>query len=207
MTGELHFMERNETKLIKRVKKGDPLAFAEIVEAYKDKLYNVAFRMLGNRQEAEDVVQEAFLRVYSNIRQYDANYKFSTWMYRITTNLCIDRLRKKKINDSLDEEYSEQDGNSLYNRLRSQELTPEEAMLRHETQAEVQHAIEQLPPAYRAAILLKYLHDLSLQEISDILQIPVPTVKTRLHRGREALRAVLAGKWDAESQEKVRTVY
>jgi RNA polymerase sigma-70 factor (ECF subfamily) len=201
-------MELNEAKLVKRIKKGDQQAFVEIVNQYKDKLYNVAYRMLSNRQEAEDVVQETFLRMYSNIRQYDDSYRLSTWIYRITTNLCIDRLRKKKVAiDSLDEEFTEQEGNSLYNRLSSSEPTPEEVTLLQETQSIVQHAIDQLPPTYRAAILLKYIHDLSLQEISEILQIPVPTVKTRLHRGREALKAVLVGQEErAEIPKKVRSV-
>lgn len=201
-------MELNEKKLVKRIKKGDQQAFAELVTEYKDKLFNVAYRMLGNRQEAEDVVQESFLRVYSNIGQYDANYKLSTWIYRITTNLCIDRLRKKKVAvDSLDEEFTENEGQTLYDRLSSREPTPEEAALIQETQAVVQYAIDQLPPAYRAAIVLRYIHDLSMQEISDILQIPVPTVKTRLHRGREALKAILdEHEEQLASPKKVRTV-
>lgn len=189
-------MELYEAKLVKRAKKGDQQAFAEIVGLFKDKLYNVAFRMMGNRQEAEDVVQETFLRVYANLRQYNSDYKFSTWLYRIATNICVDRLRKRKANDSLDEQAMESDGSTyygstLYNKLSSTEMTPEEEMIRQETQYEVQNAINHLPPAYRAAILLKYIHDQSLQEVSDILQIPVSTVKTRIHRGRELLKSIL----------------
>ncbi|UOF91938.1 RNA polymerase sigma factor SigW [Fodinisporobacter ferrooxydans] len=199
-------MEVSEIKLIKRAKRGDQQAFAEIVERYKDKLYNVAFRMLGNRQEAEDAVQEAFLRAYANLKTYDSSYKFTTWIYRIITNLSIDRLRKRKIDESLDAA-NDPDEISLYHTISSDELTPEEEIVRSETQDEVQSAILQLPPAYRATILLKYVHDRSVQEISEILRIPAATVKTRLHRGREALKGILEeimGR--SNSKQKIRKV-
>lgn len=94
-------MDNLENRLVKLVLKGDQRAFAEIVELYKDKLFHLAYRMLNNRHEAEDVVQETFLRVFRNMEKYDPNQKFSTWIYRIATNLCIDRLRRKKPSYSL----------------------------------------------------------------------------------------------------------
>src|SRR6478736_4740440 len=103
-----------ETQLAKLARKGDQRAFAEIVGLYKDKLFHLAYRMTGSRQEAEDVVQDAFLRVYNNLDRYDENQKFSTWIYRIATNLCIDRLRKRKPNYSLDAEMSDGEGTDWY---------------------------------------------------------------------------------------------
>lgn len=181
-------MELLEHRIVKRAQKGDRLAFAELVELYKDKLYNLGYRMLGNPQEAEDVAQEAFLRAFSHLSSYNANHKFSTWIYRIATNLCIDRMRKKKADYSLDAEVEGLEDSDLYSRIAAPGLTPEEEAVRTETQEEIQRAIEALPENYRAAVVLKYLHDMSLQEIADILDVPVSTVKTRIHRGREALR-------------------
>jgi RNA polymerase sigma-70 factor (ECF subfamily) len=184
-------MEQIEQRIVIRAQKGDRLAFAELVELYKDKLYNLGYRMLGNPQEAEDVAQEAFLRAYANLNKYDAKHKFSTWIYRIATNLCIDRIRKKKADFSLDAEVEGIEGGDMYSRLSASVDTPEQAVVRIETREEVQKAIDALPENYRAAVIFKYLHDLSLQEISEILEVPVSTVKTRIHRGREALRNVL----------------
>jgi len=185
-------MELIEYRIVKRAQKGDRLAFGELVELYKDKLYNLGYRMMGNPQEAEDVAQEAFLRAFKNLSKYDPKHKFSTWIYRIATNLCIDRMRKKKADYSLDAEIDGIEGGDMYTRLASSERTPEEEVVRAETHGEVQRAIEALPDNYRAAVILKYMHDMSLQEIADILEVPVSTVKTRIHRGREALRNLLS---------------
>lgn len=86
-----------EARLAKLARNGDRNAFAELVELYKDKIFHLAYRMLNNKQEAEDAVQETFLRVYTNLHRYDENQKFSTWIFRIGTNLCIDKLRRRKI--------------------------------------------------------------------------------------------------------------
>ncbi len=89
-------MDFVEKRLTQRAKRGDREAFAELIEIYKDKIFQLAYRMVGNREDAEDIAQETFLRVYANLHAYDESYKFSTWIYRIATNLCIDRGRKKR---------------------------------------------------------------------------------------------------------------
>lgn len=177
-----------DARLAKLASQGDRRAFSELVEMYKDKMYHLGYRMLGNAQEAEDVVQETFLRVYTNLHKYDDTQKFSTWIYRIATNLCIDRLRKKKNVYSLDAEMTDGDGNDFYSLLPSEEETPEEQLVLTETQQRIRRAIEDLPEKYKSVVILKYLHDQSLQEIADVLNMPVTTVKTRVHRGREFLR-------------------
>jgi RNA polymerase sigma-70 factor (ECF subfamily) len=184
-------MELVEKRLVLRAKRGDRDAFAELVDIYKDKIYQLAYRMTGNRQEAEDIAQETFLRVYANFHTYDDHFKFSTWIYRIATNLCIDRGRKKKPHFSLDEQAEGTDGLDWYSRLKSQEQTPEEEVVSQELQTTVQRAISQLSPKYRSIMILRYIEDLTLQEISEVLKLPVTTIKTRIHRGREALRAKL----------------
>jgi RNA polymerase sigma-70 factor (ECF subfamily) len=180
-----------ETRLAKLSRSGDRRAFAELVELYKDKIYHLGYRMLNQKQEAEDVVQETFLRVYMNLERYDENQKFSTWIYRIATNLCIDRLRKRKPNYSIDAEMSDNDGTDWHAILPSDEAGPEDELILSETQQNIRNAIQSLPDKYRTVVVLRYLHDMSLQEISDVLEMPVTTVKTRVHRGREFLRKKL----------------
>ncbi|TVY03335.1 RNA polymerase sigma factor SigW [Cohnella terricola] len=187
-------MKPVETRLVRLALKGNQRAFAEIVDLYKDKLYHLAYRMSGNRQEAEDVVQETFLRVYRSLDRYDMNQKFSTWIYRIATNLCIDRLRKRKAVYSLDAESTDREGLDGYAMLPSDDRTPESELLLSETQRIIHEAIATLPVKYKSVMILRYLQDLSLQEISDVLDMPVTTIKTRVHRGREFLRKKLEHK-------------
>jgi RNA polymerase sigma-70 factor (ECF subfamily) len=178
-----------ETRLAKLARNGDRGAFAELVDLYKDKIYHLAYRMLNNKHEAEDAVQETFLRVYTNLHRYDEQQKFSTWIFRIGTNHCIDRLRKRKHSAySLDAEMPDGEGNDYYSMLPGHENTPEKQIILSETQLQIRKAIDALPEKYKSVVILRYLQDMSLQEISDVLDMPVTTVKTRVHRGREYLR-------------------
>jgi RNA polymerase sigma-70 factor (ECF subfamily) len=176
---------------IKQVRKGDQNAFGEIVELYKDKVFQLCFRMLGNSHEAEDISQEAFIRAYINIERYNIDRKFSTWLYRIATNLCIDRIRKKKPDYYLDAEVAGTEGLTLYSQIPASQLAPDEEVSKIELQEIIQNEILKLPEKYRTVIVLKYIEELPLMEISKILDLPIGTVKTRIHRGREALRKQL----------------
>ncbi|OMP68464.1 RNA polymerase sigma factor SigW [Domibacillus epiphyticus] len=173
---------------IKQVLKGDQNAFGEIVELYKDKVYQICFRMLWDRHEAEDAAQETFLKAFLNIHTYNLEKKFSTWLYRIATNLCIDKIRKKKPDYHLDAEVAGTDGLNMYSHVPSSHPLPEEEVESLEVQETIHQAILLLPEKYRSIIVLKYIEELPLQEIADILDLPLGTVKTRVHRGREALR-------------------
>lgn len=184
-------MEALIKKRIKQVLKGDQDAFAEIVEIYSNSIYQLGYRMLGNRHEAEDIAQEAFIRAYVNIKSFNQDLKFSTWLFRIATNLCIDRMRKKKPDYYLDAEVSGTDGLTMYSQLASNSPLPEMELESLELQESVQKEILKLPEKYRSVIVLKYIEELSLNEISEILDLPLGTVKTRIHRGREALRQQL----------------
>ncbi|MBM4765408.1 RNA polymerase sigma factor SigW [Bacillus sp. B15-48] len=176
---------------ISEVVKGDRNAFAEIVELYKDKVFQLCYRMLGNRHDAEDIAQEAFIRAYVNIQSFNQTKKFSSWIYRIATNLCIDRIRKKKPDYFLDAEVPGTEGLTMYSQVSSQQALPEDQLESMELQETVQREITKLPEKYRTVIVLKYMEELSLNEISEILDLPLGTVKTRIHRGREALRQQL----------------
>lgn len=181
-------MDELVNKRINQVLKGNQEAFEEIVTLFQQRLYQVCYRMLGNAQEAEDIAQEAFVRAYVNIHTYDQKRKFSTWLYRIATNLCIDRIRKKKPDYYLDATVPGTDGLNMYSQIAATGDLPEEEIERMETQDRVQYEISKLPDKYRTVIILRYMEELPLQEISDILELPLGTVKTRVHRGREALR-------------------
>ncbi|MGD6819200.1 RNA polymerase sigma factor SigW [Metabacillus sp. 84] len=184
-------METLVKNRIREVIKGDQNAFAEIVDIYKDKIYHLCYRMLGNSHEAEDIAQEAFIRAYVNIHRYDLDKKFSTWLYRIATNLSIDRIRKKKPDYYLDAEIGGTDGLTMYSQVAADIALPEEEVETLELQEMIQKEILKLPEKYRSVIVLKYIDELSILEISEILEIPAGTVKTRIHRGREALRKQL----------------
>lgn len=184
-------METIIKQKIKQVKKGDQSAFEEIVNFYQNKVFQICYRMLGNRHEAEDIAQEAFIRAYVNIQTFDEKRKFSTWLYRIATNLTIDRIRKKKPDYFLDAEIKGSEGLSMYSQLSAEQPLPEEEVESLELQEYIQQQIMDLPPKYRTVIILRYIDELPLQEISEILDMPVGTVKTRIHRGREALRKKL----------------
>jgi RNA polymerase sigma-70 factor (ECF subfamily) len=141
------------------------------------------------------VAQETFFKVYSNLHRYDVTQKFSTWIYRVATNICIDRLRRRKEQISLDVAGSEPSNDNtnreLQLKISNKWQTPENQVILSELQGQVQQAVQQLPDKYRLAIVLRYMQELSLQEISEVLDIPLPTVKTRIHRGREVLRKKL----------------
>ena len=184
-------MDALVNKKIKQVLKGDQNAFADIVSLYQHKLYQVCYRMLANKQESEDIAQEAFVRAYMNLHTFDQKRKFATWLYRIATNLCIDRIRKKKPDYYLDAEVAGTEGLDMYSQIAADDQLPEEQVEQMELQDRIQYEIGCLPDKYRSVIVLKYIEELSLQEISEILDMPLGTVKTRIHRGREALRKQL----------------
>ncbi|CDQ41327.1 MULTISPECIES: RNA polymerase sigma factor SigW [Virgibacillus] len=176
---------------IKQVKKGDQSAFEDVVSFFQNKIYQHCYRMLGNTHEAEDIAQEAFIRAYVNIHSFDERRKFSTWLYRIATNLTIDRIRKRKPDHYLDAEVKGTEGLDMYSQLADKGRKPDEEVEGLELQRYIQYEISKLPPKYRSIIMLRYIEEFSLQEISEILDIPLGTVKTRIHRGREALRKKL----------------
>ena len=181
-------MDQLINKRINEVMKGNQEAFEEIVTLFQHRLYHVCYRMLSNRQEAEDIAQEAFVRAYINIHTFDQKRKFSTWLFRIATNLCIDRIRKRKPDYYLDAEVPGTEGLTMYSQVASDVELPEEQVEKMETQERIQYEIGRLSDKYRSVIILRYIEELPLQEISDILELPLGTVKTRVHRGRAALK-------------------
>ncbi|NTV65060.1 MAG: sigma-70 family RNA polymerase sigma factor, partial [Oscillochloris sp.] len=162
---------------------------------YTGAVYNQAYRMLNNAQEAEDAVQEVFLRAYRRLDSYDPSRRFVTWLLTIGSNYCIDRLRRRRMN------WLTLDDVAFW--LTSGEAGPERTAIEGERHSYVQQALQRLPETYRSVTLLRYWHDLSYQEIADILNLTEATVKTRLHRARKMLRDALGTDgeelWDLEN--------
>lgn len=161
--------------------KGDQDAFAELVYAYQDAVYNLCYRMLYDRVEAEDAAQEAFLRAYIHLQRYDPARSFKTWVLSIASNFCIDRIRRRRMQWlSLDDPLP-----SLT--LREDEPEPEDIAITREQSAALQKMLNKLPPDYRAAVVLRYWYDYSYVEIADILDTTESAIKSRLFRARQML--------------------
>lgn len=176
---------------IKQIRKGNHAVFEQIVNHYHVQVYQLCYRMLGNHHDAQELTQEAFLKAYKNIKSFKSSNKFSPWLFRIATNLCIDYLRKKKPLNILDQSIKDTEDLTMLDQLKSDQDTPEEALVNVEHQEMVQKYLQMLQPKYRSVIVLRYIHDLSLQEISEVLDMPLGTVKTHLHRGRDSLRKIV----------------
>ena len=178
--------------IIRQAKAGDSLAQAKIVETYEMMVYNLALRLTGNRDEAEGVLQETFLRVLESIKSFRGDSKLGTWIYRIATNYALMKLRKRKKKFYSLDEYtldSERDY-SAFNR--SIEENPESMLYNSELRVAMDEAIESLPPKYKTAFIMKDIEGFSLKEVADVLKMNVATVKTHIHRARLYLRDKLA---------------
>ena len=183
-------MEQNEQKLIARASGGDPAAFNQLMAMHEKRMYAVALRMFANREDAQDCLQEAMLRVYRAIGSFKGQSSFSTWVYRITMNTCLDELRRKKnrpntsLDNLLDQGWSPSDGDNA----------PERSAIQSETRAQLAGAIRELPEDMRSAIVLRDVQGYSYDEIAQMLDVNVGTIKSRISRGREKLREKLSKK-------------
>ncbi len=170
-------MNNLEPEVLSQVHRGNQEAFTQLVEAFQRPVYNLCYRMLGDSDEAEDAAQETFLRVYKNIKRYDHQRPFSTWLLSIAAHLCIDQLRKRRmVLVSMDGTPSLDPPDGLPG--------PEVSYFLKEDQKRVQALLKTLSPQDRAAIIMYYWYDFSYEEISHSLSLTVSAVKSRLHRAR-----------------------
>lgn len=197
-----------DSELVKRAQHGDNQAFEELVRRYEQKIYNTAFRMLGNHEEAKDAMQDAFLRAYRFLKKFKGDSSFYTWLYRITTNVCLTRLKqrqnKEAKTESLDAPITE--GEDLQWEIPDYKYNPELLYERQQMQKALQDAINELPSDYRSVVILRDLQGLSNKEVSKALRLSVASVKSRLHRGRVFLRHRLSKYIDKKviSNEKLK---
>lgn len=171
----------SDAALVELVLNGDQDVFSVLVERYKDAVQNLAYRMLGNITEAEDVTQEAFVRAYTQLASYKTTHKFSTWLLSIASHLAIDQLRRRRFLALPLEDVP------FLEWIADAAISPEQSALQGEQQDEVQKYLQKLPSKYRAVIVLRYWHDFSYDEIAAALNLTPPLVKARLHRARELL--------------------
>ena len=171
-----------EAEFVQRCLNGEKQAFAFLVERYKTPVINLIFRLIRQREEANDLAQETFIKAYKNLRRYDSNYKFSTWLFQIAKNLSLDYLRKRRP-DLMQEHYMEG--------IEGWEGDPEQTFLKHEFQMELEQAMAKLPIHLKTTLVLYHLNGLSYQEISEVLNIPLHTVKNQLFQARKKLKEYL----------------
>ncbi len=178
-----------EPRLIERAGRGDAAAFDELVVRHQDRVFNLAFRLLSSREDALDVAQEVFLTVYRQLANFEQRAQFSTWLHRVTVNRCRDELRRRATVKhtrpaSLDAARADQ---ASYDPV-SPAASPTEQLVTAETRDLVLAAIDQLPDEAREILVLRDIQDLAYEEIADVLDVPVGTVRSRLSRARALLR-------------------
>lgn len=182
----------SERVLVSRIRRKDPTAFEVLVRAHQDRVYDFCFRMLSDREEANELVQEIFLSVHQHIDRFRQDSKLSTWLYRISKNHCLNRLKYlKRRGRGRSEEYGEVSESAL-NAAVGEPVQPDEALAVARERALVQRAIASLDEDQRMLVALRDIEGLSYEEIMEITDLPEGTVKSRLHRAREKLAGIIA---------------
>ncbi len=181
----------HEKHCIERVLKGDANAFEHLVHAYEKTVYNLALRTLGNREDAEDVTQEAFLKAYRSLDSFRGDSKFSVWLYRIVSNLCLDLLRSRQRKPVQSLTVEDDDGEIGELEISDEHFSPEKLLDRKLTRESVQRGLSALPDDARQILLLRELQGMSYEEIGQALDLEPGTVKSRIFRARKRLCAFL----------------
>jgi RNA polymerase sigma-70 factor (ECF subfamily) len=183
----------HDDDLVARLQAGDQAAYAQLVEEHAGKIYRLALRLMGNEADAEDVLQETFLSAFKSIDRFEARSSLSTWLYRIASNAALMRLRRKEPEQvSVDEPVERDDGELIPRQLFDFCCLPEEDLLREEARAEMQRAVDELPPSLRSVFILRDIEGLSTEETAEALDLSVSAVKSRLMRARLKLRERLS---------------
>lgn len=194
-----------ELDVIRRVLDGDVNAFEQIVLAHQKNIYNLALKMVGNPDDAFDISQDAFLRAYNSLSSFHGESKLSVWLYRLTSNLCIDFLRKKKRRNEVSLTVSDDEDEEIL-QIPDERFSPEVEVERVEQKEAIRAGLEQLPDNDRQILVLRELNGLSYEEIAEVLQIELGTVKSKLFRARKKLCAFLikSGNFSSDSPSKGR---
>jgi len=177
---DVYFPQDEDAALVRQTLAGDSDAFGVLVTRYQRVLYTVAFRMLGNAEDARDVTQDAFVKAYQRLSTFDPSYRFFSWMYRILVNECLNTVRSRRQQEPLSPDIASGE-------------TPFDAAEAEERSRQVEHALLRLSPEYRAVIVLRHFVGNSYEEIADLLAIPEKTVKSRLYTARQRLGVELLG--------------
>ena len=175
-------------RLIELALKGNQGAYADLMQRYNRSLYHTILKMVRNVDDAEDLTIEAFTKAFKSLDKFRQDYTFSTWLFRIATNNCIDFIRKKKnVTVSLDGFYVDMNGEESGMDVRDTQLNPQEETIKLQDEAQMRAIVAKLPPKYRKIVSLRYFEELSYEAIAVELEIPLGTVKAQLHRAKELL--------------------
>ena len=178
--------------VLKATQNKNQQAFTELMDRYKDSIFFMLLKMVNNKDDADDLTIEAFGKAFNRLNQYTPNYAFSTWLFKIATNNCIDFIRKKKKNVlSIDNRFENEEGDSLMIELKCQGLNPEQEAMRAQKIKMMRKVVQRLKPRYQILVELRYFKELSYDEIAKELDLPLGTVKAQLFRAREFLYNIM----------------
>jgi len=178
--------------IIRATEEKDQQAFSELMDKYKDPIYFMLLKMVNNNDDAEDLTLEAFGKAFNRLNQYTPNFAFSTWLFKIATNNCIDFLRKKKKNVmSIDNRVSNKDGEEYMFEIKSEGMTPEQIAMNDQKIQLMRQYVKKLKPRYQTLVEMRYFKELSYDEISEEMKLPLGTVKAQLFRAREFLYNIM----------------
>ncbi len=183
---------QQDIELVYKARHGDQLAYAQLMGKYRDSIYYMLLKMVNNPVDAEDLTIEAFGKAFKNIDQYTPNYAFSTWLFKIATNNCIDYIRKKRGSTvSLDQSVDGEENLSPSSLIQSDSPDPEANLINQQKIKLMREVVTKLKPRYRHLVELRYFREYSYEEISDELDLPIGTVKAQLFRARELLLNIM----------------
>lgn len=183
---------RHDYGLVLKALEGEQPAYAELMERYRDSIYFMLLKMVNNKDDADDLTIEAFGKAFNRLHQYTPNYAFSTWLFKIASNNCIDFIRKKRLKlTSIDNPYDNEEGDSYSIDLKSKDRNPEQEAIRAQKIMLMHEVVDKLKPRYKELVELRYFKELSYDEISEELDIPLGTVKAQLFRARDFLYNIL----------------
>lgn len=182
----------HDYELVKRAMEGDQKAYSELLKRYYDSIYFMMLKMVRNQDDADDLTMEAFGKAFKGLTHYTPDYAFSTWLFKIATNNCIDYMRRQKIKPiSIDKPYENDEGDEFSMEVKSGYLTPEEKYIKKQKIKIMHDLVGKLKPRYRTLIELRYFKEWSYEEIAEHLQMPIGTVKGQLFRAKDILLHIL----------------
>lgn len=187
---------KEDFEQVQKALNGDQMAYSVLLEKYRDTIYFMLLKMVKNKSDAEDLTIEAFGKAFKNLQQYTSDYAFSTWLFRIASNNCIDFLRKKRaVTVSLDNTSSNEDYDNSID-IKTSDLNPEEDLIKVQNSEYIADIVKTLKPRYRELIELRYFKEFAYEEIAQHMGLPLGTVKAQLFRARELLNNILKKKVD-----------
>lgn len=184
---------QRDLALVEAAIKGNQAAYAELMDRYRESIYYMMLKMVNNPDDADDLTIEAFGKAFNRLEQYSPSYAFSTWLFKIASNNCIDYIRKKRVKvTSMDTGFTTDDGEVLYHEAQSESLDPEETVMHKQKVVLMRDLVSKLKPRYRVLIEKRYFEELSYEEIAEELDLPLGTVKAQLFRARDFLANMMA---------------